>query len=83
MPSKPIIHCPYALSGGMTGRVSPSAAEALPFGTTEVRDQTVTHERLFDGMVEAVQQTTVSAQTSGRVLEIHYDVRLQWSVTRF
>jgi len=49
-------------------------AAALPFETTSARYQTVTHERLFDGVVEAVQQTTVSAQTTGRVLEIHYDV---------
>ncbi len=28
----------------------------------------------FDGVVEAVKQATISAQTSGRVVEIHYDV---------
>lgn len=55
--------------GGTAGH-----AASLPFETTEARYQTVTHERLFDAVVEAVQQTTVSAQTSGRVLEIHYDV---------
>ncbi|MEJ2176597.1 MAG: efflux RND transporter periplasmic adaptor subunit, partial [Gammaproteobacteria bacterium] len=31
-------------------------------------------ERLFDGTVEAVNQSTVSAQTSGRIAEIFYDV---------
>lgn len=30
--------------------------------------------RLFEGQVEAIHQSTVSAQTSGRVAEIHYDV---------
>ncbi|MCG5502177.1 efflux RND transporter periplasmic adaptor subunit [Ectothiorhodospira lacustris] len=31
-------------------------------------------EQVFDGRVEAVQQATVSAQTSGRVMEVLYDV---------
>jgi RND family efflux transporter MFP subunit len=31
-------------------------------------------ERAFDGTIEAVNQGTVSAQTSGRVLEVMYDV---------
>lgn len=30
--------------------------------------------RSFEGQVEAIHQSTVSAQTSGRVAEIHYDV---------
>jgi len=36
--------------------------------------QVVPLERLYDGTVEAVNQATVSAQTSGRVAEILYDV---------
>lgn len=31
-------------------------------------------ERQLDGRIEAVNQGTVSAQTSGRIVEIHYDV---------
>lgn len=49
-------------------------ASELPFPTASAEVQTVSRERLFDGVVEAVNQTTVSAQTSGRVLEINYDV---------
>ena len=31
-------------------------------------------ERLLDGTVEAVNQSTISAQTAGRVTAIHFDV---------
>jgi len=36
--------------------------------------QTVFRERVFDAYIEAKQQTTVSAQTGGRVSEVRYDV---------
>jgi RND family efflux transporter MFP subunit len=39
---------------------------------TEVR--TLPQERLWDGVVEAVNQATLSAQTAGRVVELPYDV---------
>jgi RND family efflux transporter MFP subunit len=51
-----------------------SAAGALPFASVTAEHQVVSREQLFDGIVEAVKQTTVSAQTSGRVLEILNDV---------
>lgn len=31
-------------------------------------------ERVFDGVIESVHQSTVSAQTLGRIVEIHFDV---------
>lgn len=31
-------------------------------------------ERIFDGVVESVHQSTVSSQTLGRIVEIHFDV---------
>ncbi len=34
----------------------------------------VPQERLFDGVIEAVNQSTVSAQLVGRIIEINYDV---------
>ena len=40
------------------------AAEELPFETSEVRYQTVAREQVFDAVLEAVHQATVSAQTS-------------------
>lgn len=50
--------------------VAPGAGVA----TVTVQKQAVPQERLFDGVVEAVNQSTVSSQTSGRVVEINYDV---------
>ncbi len=49
-------------------------ATELPFETVEATYQRVVREQVFDGVVEAIKQTTVSAQTSGRVLEVFYDV---------
>lgn len=51
---------------------SPSAAEALP--TLQLQPESAPLERRVDGTIEAVNQGTVSAQTSGRVLEVLYDV---------
>ncbi|HLF12023.1 MAG TPA: efflux RND transporter periplasmic adaptor subunit [Gammaproteobacteria bacterium] len=50
-----------------------SAAE-VPFATVSAVYETAPRERIWDGTVEAVNQATVSAQTSGRVAEILYDV---------
>jgi RND family efflux transporter MFP subunit len=50
-----------------------SAAE-IPLATLTVEYEQAPRERVFDGTVEAVNQATVSAQTSGRVAEIFYDV---------
>jgi len=50
------------------------AAADLPFQTATLERQVLTQERVVDGRVEAVQQSTISAQTSGRVLEVFYDV---------
>lgn len=49
-----------------------AAAEALP--TLKVAREQAPLERRVDGTIEAVNQGTVSAQTSGRVLEVLYDV---------
>lgn len=50
------------------------AEEGLPFPTQELVLQKVTQEHVLDGTVDAVNQTTVSAETSGVVSEIKYDV---------
>ena len=50
-----------------------SGAEA-PFPTTIATYEIAPRERIWDGTVEAVNQGTVSAQTSGRVAEILYDL---------
>ena len=50
-----------------------SAAE-IPLATLTAAYEKAPRERVWDGTVEAVNQATVSAQTSGRVAEIFYDV---------
>ncbi len=50
------------------------AAESLPFETTAAEMARAPLERIYDGTVEAVNQATMSAQTSGRIAEVFYDV---------
>ena len=47
---------------------------ALPFPTVEVAYEIAPRERIWDGRIEAVNQATVSAQTSGRIAELPFDV---------
>lgn len=57
------------------GRNPPTAAPApVPFETLAVEPRDVARERRWDGVVEAVHQATLSAQTAGRVLELPFDV---------
>ena len=49
-------------------------ADELPFTTATVELDEAPLERLFNGTVEAVNQATMSAQTSGRIAEVFYDV---------
>jgi RND family efflux transporter MFP subunit len=51
-----------------------ATAVEVPFATLTVAYETAARERVWDGTVEAVNQATVSAQTSGRVAEMFYDV---------
>jgi len=48
-----------------------SAAELASFSVTQGQ---ITRERLFDGVVEAINETTLSAQTGGRIIEINFDI---------
>lgn len=50
------------------------ATAAVPFGTAPVDYEVAPRERVLDGRVEAVNQGTVSAQTSGRIAELPFDV---------
>lgn len=54
--------------------VAVEAADSLPFGVATVERESVARERTLNGKVDAVNQTTVSAQTSGEVVEVLYDV---------
>jgi RND family efflux transporter MFP subunit len=49
-------------------------AQELPFETASAKIDEAPLERLLDGTVEAVNQATMSAQTSGRIAEVFYDV---------
>lgn len=51
-----------------------ATAVEVPFATLTIAYETAARERVWDGTVEAVNQATVSAQTSGRVAEMFYDV---------
>ena len=57
-----------ALVAAQAGFASP------PFDTVTVAYEEAPRERVWDGRIEAVNQGTVSAQTSGRVAELPYDV---------
>jgi RND family efflux transporter MFP subunit len=52
-------------------------APATGLATFRVESAPVPEERLLDGTVEAVNQSTVSAQTAGRIDAIHFDVNDQ------
>ncbi len=45
-----------------------------PFETLQAAAESTHSEQIWDGVVEAVNQATVSAQTSGRVIELPFDV---------
>ena len=60
---------------GITALLGPALAQAaLPFDTAVVEIAEAPLERVYDGTVEAVNQATMSAQTSGRIAEVYYDV---------
>ena len=53
---------------------SKSSSTAPTFATAVAETQQGRSEQVWDGVVEAVNQATISAQTSGRVIELPYDV---------
>ncbi|MDO9371589.1 MAG: efflux RND transporter periplasmic adaptor subunit [Gammaproteobacteria bacterium] len=62
------------LGCGLWGGCLAGTAAELPFETATVSYQDVPREQAFDAVIEAVQQSTVSAQVNGRVVEINVDV---------
>lgn len=64
-----------ALLSACGAKPAPPAARApVGFETLEVAVEAAPRERAWDGVVEAVNQATLSAQTAGRVLELPFDV---------
>jgi len=59
---------------GLFGWNAALGAEQPPVKTAAATYQTVEREQMFNAVIEAVNQSTVSAQTSGRVVEINFDV---------
>ncbi len=63
-----------ALSACGDDAATPAAPVPVPFATQVVEPREAARERTWDGVVEAVHQATLSAQTAGRVLELPFDV---------
>jgi RND family efflux transporter MFP subunit len=64
-----------ALAGcGKAPAPAPAAEKPPALASVTVQRERVPLERVWDGVVEAVNQATLSAQTSGRVVELPYDV---------
>lgn len=61
------------LAGILMAAAVARAAE-LPFALGSAEQQQVAQERVYDATIEAVQKSTVSAQTSGRIIAINFDV---------
>ena len=62
------------LSGCGNSAPAPNPAKLAPLDSIVLELQRAPLERQLDGKIEAVNQGTVAAQTSGRVTEILYDV---------
>lgn len=58
----------------LTASMAATAQESVPFETFRVAYEVAPRERVWDGRIEAVNQATVSAQTSGRIAELPFDV---------
>jgi len=54
--------------------LAPLAQAALPFATATVEYREVDQTYAAEALVEAVRQSTVAAQISGRIVEVHFDV---------
>lgn len=52
----------------------PTDLPVLPFATSVVQPEQARREQIWDGVVEAVDDTTIAAQTNARVLELPHDV---------
>lgn len=62
------------LAGCGGGRPPPAAPARSSLPTVIVQRERTPIERRLDGVIEAINQGTVAAQTSGRVAAILYDV---------
>jgi RND family efflux transporter MFP subunit len=72
-PKEPVLFVPFLIFG-LVLLMAGASAEESPLEVMTVGYDVSPRERTWDGTVEAVNRGTVSAQTSGRVKEIYYDV---------
>jgi RND family efflux transporter MFP subunit len=64
-----------AIGAASCERKAAEKAGAKPqFAVIAIKPQTARREQTWDGVVQAVNEATMSAQTSGRVLELPFDV---------
>ena len=63
-----------AVLGISSGMLAHSAQAAEPLAVTKAEYREVAQTYSVEGVVEAVRQSTVSAQISGRVKEVNFDV---------
>lgn len=61
-------------AAGLSCLLLAQAMAAVPFPTVSAAYEAAPRERIWDGRIEAVNQATVSAQTSGRIAELPFDV---------
>ncbi len=59
---------------GFGWAISSSAADLASLERAVATEQTVPREQVLDAVIEAVNKSTVSAQTSGRIIEVLVDV---------
>jgi RND family efflux transporter MFP subunit len=64
----------WALLSLITPSLYANATPSLPFPTAIIHTQTIPQMRTWTGTVEASKETTVSAQTSGKIMAINYDI---------
>ncbi len=71
-----LVAFPLLLMGGVNAvqAQSTQANSGVTLRTAPVTVETIKSEVTYDGVIEAVNQSTVSAQTSGRVVELNFDV---------
>ncbi|MFO1372034.1 MAG: efflux RND transporter periplasmic adaptor subunit [Candidatus Competibacteraceae bacterium] len=71
IPTRSLLLLSWCLLAAVPGLL---AATELPFPVAEAKLQTLPSEQILDGVVEAINKSTVSAQTAGRVENIMVDV---------
>jgi RND family efflux transporter MFP subunit len=71
----PLLLAALALAGcGGAAPPGDAAPGEPPFATLTVTPEPAVRERTWDGVIEAVNRATLAAQTSGRVIELPFDV---------